>query len=1559
MWGEVLGVEGVGVGDNFFELGGDSIQAMLIAARAARHGIKITQDLMFKHETVARIVEALEDRHGEDSQTRDALPSTDTERGARPLAPMQEGMLFHSLLETDEGAYIQQMVWVLPETADWDRLRKAWDGVIARHDILRTGFRWADGGGMTQWVSAGTGIPSTTVDWISTSHAAVAESLTDFLRDDRTRGFVLDRPPLMRLTRIDLADSALLVWTHHHAILDGWSIPILLTEIDDEYRRQEHATAGPAAPPQFGVFLDWLATRDVEAGRGFWRSRLDGFVGARSLGAIDVRPATAQPATRHAAQRVPEETDAKLRALAGQARVTLNTVVQGAWAVMLARWDAKPEAVFGAVVSGRPEGLPDAQQLVGLCMNTVPVRIPVPGQATIGSWLRRIQDARLAGQEHEWMSLTDIQRIVGANREHPLFATTLVYENFPDAAAVGRSGLFGSPIRTDQHTANGATLVVLPDPVLQLRLGVANTALTEHDLAEVLAEFVGLLKRMATHDVDDEVASLHVLDDKATSAVLAHSTGAVVHREHLPVPEWFARQACTTPDAVALIYDGARLTYRELDERSNRLANHLIGLGVRRGTAVGVCLLRGFDLVAALLGVLKAGAHYVPLEPGHPRKRSDYVLRDANVRAMVTSRRIVDTLPEFHGTVVLLDGEDDPLGTVSSDNPGVPVRANELAYVIYTSGSTGKPKGVMIQHGPLANFVSWCLAGYAGDRPGGTAMFSSIAFDAVVPNLYPPLVSGRSVTLLPEPLDGDALGDLLHAGAPYSFLKLTPSHFGVLAHQLGRDRARGLAHLLVVGAEAFPGSTLNEWRALDADVTILNEYGPTEATVANSTYVTGVSTDADLLPIGVPIPNTTMYVLDDDLRLCPPGVIGEIYIGGTCVALGYNGLAGRTAESFVPDPFGRTPGARLYRTGDLGRLLPDGNFDFRGRIDDQVKVRGYRIELAEIEGALVSHDGVEGAFVRVMSFPSGPRIVAYVAGPADGLPDAADLRAFLADLLPTYMHPAHFVPLDQIPLTPHGKIDRGALPAPVVAAGRVEAAEPRTPLEEVVADVWARVLGLDHVGLDDNFFELGGDSILSIRIVALLVSEGVQTDLRSLFNGPTVRQMARTAHAISTPRPLQRREASGEVPLTPVQRWFFDQDFANPHHYNQWTSVSLRRRDKEAVLAGLKAVVKEHDTFRLRFHLSDDGTYRQRYEESDVEDDEWLQDVDLSRRTPGLADLSGIANKLQRGLDLHYGPMLRAAFVDLGKPDDVRLIIVAHHLVVDGVSWRILIEDLETAASATAAGRPPVWGPRTSPFGQWAHRLVELGATARLHAQEEHWLAQFDGFEPLFASSGGNLAGDARSHIGALDQVRTASLLRDLPRRFGVRINGVLLTALADAVRTVLGRETFVLNLEGHGREPLFDDVDLTRTVGWFTSIFPVRLSAGLGGLAEALPRIDGLVRSIPANGVGYGVLRYLAEGGSALARDVDVCFNYLGQFDGSSQREGMLSTTHDVVSGSVDRGNRRAHRLEIVSSVSEGKLTTRWTFDPDAVAPAQVAELADAYQAALCALVALGKEER
>ncbi|HEV2374815.1 MAG TPA: amino acid adenylation domain-containing protein, partial [Streptosporangiaceae bacterium] len=1562
VWQEVLNLDRVGVNDNFYELGGDSILGIQIAARAARHGIKFGSALLFRKPTISEIAHALvsaEPPAGEHPGRSLA------ENRVWPLTSMQAGMLFHSLLEEDRGAYVQQMVWRLPAHTDRDRLTAAWHTVVNAHDALRVCFRWADRTVPAQVIAPAVNVDCATLDWSTAGREEVERNLSSFLAVDRARSFPLDRAPLMRLTWIETRDHDMLVWTHHHAILDGWSVPIVLSEVASTYEARSGPgllePAGRPGVPEFSAYLDWLASRDTKAAHEFWATHLDGFDGARSFGALTLRPQAEPVGTRHAVTRVAPALDAALRALASRCQVTLNTVIQGAWALMLARWAASTETLFGIVVSGRQDSVPGAEGIVGMCMNTVPIRVPVPIQGSVSGWLRRVQDLRLAVQEHEWVPLVDVQRIAGANREQPLFSTLVVYENFPQSYPASGPGLFGDLDQVEQHTADEIMLVVAPDPVLRLRLSAAGTKLASSDLEDVLAQFTFVLTQLADGAAEDDLGEVSVLSQPEVAQVVARSTGLARQQARPAVHAWFSDQARRTPDAVALIDGTGRMTFRDLDNSANRLANYLAGQGVSPRTRVGICIERGVGLVVALLATLKAGACYVPLEPGDPDERRAYMLRDAGARFLLTQRGLADGDLEFAGQVVFTDHIADELEQVSAAEPGVEVEGNDLAYIIYTSGSTGRPKGVMIEHHALTNFVAWCVAAYTSPQPGGTAVFSSIAFDAVVPNLYPPLVSGRSVHLLPESFPAERLGDLLLPEAPYCFLKVTPSHLRILAHQLSPEQAGRLAGHLIVGAEAFPAAVLRDWRSVDPRTPVFNEYGPTEATVANSLYLTGNDDVGELLPIGAPIANTTMYVLDADMRPIPPGVIGELYLGGACVARGYAGKPSLTAERFVPDPFVSAPGARLYRTGDLGRMRPDGDFEFCGRVDDQIKIRGYRIEPAEIEAALLRHESVSAAYVRAWPFPSGQRLVAYVAGAGPDQPSATELREHIGRILPQHLHPSHYVAVDAIPLTPHGKIDRRALPDPAATGrGAAEAARPTSDIEQAVAEVWATVLGLDEVGIDDNFYELGGDSILSIAVISQLASRGIKAELRELFAGPTVRQLSQQARRLDSGTGrlglAAVPEAAGTVPLTPVQRWFFDLDMVNPHHYNQWLAFRIRREHRDMIADALRAVVAGHDAFRLRFRADASGRPIQCYTDGDDTQD-WLLTADVSKRltgTPELAaaELTAIADKLQRGLDIHSGPLFRAVIVDVGEADAVRIILVAHHLVIDTVSWRILAADLENAADAIAQGRPvaPVAG--TTSFGSWAAGLAGHASAGTFDGQLGYWREQLAGAVPLFRAGrpAGNVSGAARFLTSTLSADVTGELIRGLPRRRGVRINGVLLAGLSLAARHVLDRDEFAINVEGHGREPLSGDTDLTRTVGWFTSIFPVRLSCQ-GTVSEVLGATAEHLAAIPDNGLGYGVLRHLAERDCGDDGRVDGCFNYLGQL-GKLGRDaapgGLLTAAQDFRSSSVDPGNKRGHLLDITSWVSGGELTTRWTYVPSEVPEDTVAALSDAYLGAL-----------
>ncbi|HYG60440.1 MAG TPA: amino acid adenylation domain-containing protein, partial [Symbiobacteriaceae bacterium] len=808
--------------------------------------------------------------------------------------------------------------------------------------------------------------------------------------------------------------------------------------------------------------------------------------------------------------------------------------------------------------------------------------------------------------------------------------------------------------------------------------------------------------------------------------------------------ELVAEQAARTPDAVAVACGGKSLTYRELNRRANRLARLLRSRGVGPDVLVAVCAERSVELVVGLLAVLKAGGAYLPVDPAYPAERVAFMLEDAGVTALLTQRSLLEHLPETDARLLCLDGNWETMAADDADHSFDPAATpDSLAYVIYTSGSTGRPKGAMIDHRGLVNYLWWAVSAYQAAGGEGAPVHSSVSFDLTVTSLWSPLLVGRRVELVPEAAGIEGLTAALQAPGGFSLLKITPAHLELIRTQLPPGQAAASTRALVIGGEALLPESLAYWRENAPGTGIINEYGPTETVVGCCVYWVkpGEALGASV-PIGRPIANTRLYILDRHMQPVPVGVSGELYIGGDGVCRGYLNRPELTAERFIPSPF--VPGDRLYKTGDLCRYLPDGNIDFLGRIDHQVKIRGYRIELGEIESALTRHPAVETGVVLVREECGGKRLVAYAVPRAGSGLTAAALREALKAGLPEYMVPSAFVLMDALPLTPNGKVDRAALPAPDAADPEGEYCAPRTPAEAKLAAIWAEVLGVGQVSVLDNFFELGGDSILSIQVVARAAQVGLKLSPQHLFQHPTVAELA----AVATEEAAGAGEGpvAGPVALTPIQRWFLDAAPAEPHHFNQAVLLELKRPlAPDALRAALGALINRHDALRLRFRQTEAGWVQEVAPQGEAPPVAW---IDLARlpEAARAGALETAAAELQAGLDLAAGPLVKAALFDLGPGQPGRLLLAIHHLAVDGVSWRILLEELEMALAGSALP------PQTTAFSRWA------GGLGQSTAEDERafWLGQTGGAPlPVDHAGGDNTVAQARTITLALPPAET------------------------------------------------------------------------------------------------------------------------------------------------------------------------------------------------------------
>ena len=1570
IWASVLGVPQVGTQDNFFALGGDSILTIQIVSQAAKAGYKLTPKLLFEAQTLAELAQAARPiAETAEIAEKSVLPSTPTpataEAEAYPLTPMQAGLLFQSVYEPEAGVYFEQVWGELRGALVTEAFRAAWQGLVDRHPGLRTRFVWRDVPEPRQIVEPGATLPWRELDWSAADAPPdLAAAWETLLAEDRSRGFAFEEAPLMRVTLVRVgADRWRWLWSHHHLLLDGWCLPLVFQDVLGDY---EHRIGGvetaPAAGLPYRAYVDWVLAQDLAAAERYWRAQLAGFEGAPELRLPAPSVAEAVADSGDLELRLDAAESAALRGWARAHGLTLNTLFQGAWALLLQRYGAGDDVVFGVTVAGRPAELPGAEKIIGLFINTLPLRVQVAAEREAADWLRALQLAQAEMRGYEHSPLASVQGWSEAPRGRALFESILVFENYPGDEAVRalRTSLQFEGLHTRERTNYPLTAAVLPGDAITMKLHFDAKRFAAPAMRRMIAHWRQIAAALAGLEAESKrLGDIALLDDDERARVRAWSEAPVDFDGAATVNELIAAWATKTPEAPALLGPERVIGYGELERRASQLASRLQRIGVRRGSCVAVCLEKTPELVVAMLGVLKAGAAFLPLDPRFARERLAFLVEDAKPVALLVHEATAWTAELVEVPVISVSGGEGELADEAetslrsrAESPETAVTAEDLAYVIYTSGSTGRPKGVMLTHGGLANLAQ-AQAVATGLGPGQRVLqFASISFDAAVSEIFMALVSGAALWLeprddVPEPR---AFAERLrtaridHATLPPALLgALEPANFS------------GLRTLLVAG-EAASEELYRVWAR---GRRLFNAYGPTEITVCAT--MAEIAADADAITLGRPLANLTVFVLDAQGAPCPAGVPGEICVGGAGVGRGYLGRPELTAERFVPDPFSRVPGSRLYRTGDVGRWREDGRVEFLGRADEQVKIRGFRVEPGEIEAALATHPAVSGARVLALDDANGAKfLAAYAVLQAGATLTSAELRAHLASRLPDYLVPRHVMVLAAWPLTTAGKIDRRALPTPAEdkTSERGESAAPLAgEIEETLAAIWREVLRVAAVGPDDNFFELGGDSIVSLQIVARAHQAGYELTPRQLFQAPTIRALATVATRAGK-RADATDDENGDAPLTPIQHWFFKQEQPDAHHWNQSVVLEWRHAISAQQLGcALTAVIARHGAFRLRFTRDAAAAWRQTY--AAIASD--AADVELPVHP--LATLTEVATALQASLNLVEGPLWRAALFTGDEKTKPQLFLVIHHLVVDGVSWRILAGDLAQACAQIVAGQPVELATPAVSYGKWARSLVERAQTAEMRAELGHWR--------MLAGVGGTLPRDFLADAGALgveavetlhvelDAEATGSLLREASAAYRLRADELLLAALAHTLAAWTGRAATVVSLENHGREDLGDALDLSRTVGWFTSLYPVRLDAAAGTtIGELLTATKETLRAVPRHGVGFGVLSQLCAD-DAVRRELaalprsELCFNYLGQVDHTLGPDAPFALVDAVTGpGSSLRGHR-AHLIDINAMVTNGRLGVTWIYSGRAHRRATIARQADAFLAQVRTLLA------
>jgi amino acid adenylation domain-containing protein/non-ribosomal peptide synthase protein (TIGR01720 family) len=1850
----------------------------------------------------------------------------------------QRGLWFLEQLVPGTSFYNLHSVTRLWSTLNVIALEQSINEIIRRHESLRTAFKVVDGEPV-QVVAPNLNVALSVMDLQQLPESEREDEALRIATEEAQRPFDLSTWPLFRASLLRLGDEHhILLLTMHHIICDFWSMNVFYEELSTIY---DAFCAGnpsplPELPIQYADFAEWerqwLQGPAGKSHLDYWKTQLADMP-ALQLPTDWPRPKVSSFLGAGYNFRLPEPLHAALVRLSQQEKVTLFMTMLAAFQTLLYRYTGQDDIAVGTPVANRNRT--EVEGLVGFFVNSLVLRTDLSGNPSFRELLARVRKVALDAYAHQDLPFEKLVSELNPKRglgHNPLFQIhfqligDLEYDDTPDPLA-------GEFVELETGTAKFDLALDIYEysDDLWARLEYSTDLFSEATIARMEGHFRTLLEGIVA-DPDQRLAELPLLsEDERRQLLTDWNTTEVDYPRDLCLHELFEAQVERSPDAIALVFRQEHRTYRELNRQANQLAHYLQSLGVGPESLVAICTERSFEMVVGLLGILKAGGAYLPLDPSAPRERLLFMMGDAQPQVLLTQQRFVGRFPSIPPKCLCLDEGWDKVACYSDANPVASVDAQNLAYVIYTSGSAGKPKGVLVHSQAVCNHLLWMQSAFPLTDEDRVLQKYPYYFDASLCEIFGPLIAGARL-ILTEPSDHWDISQLIHLldKEQITILDVVPSMLQALLEETEFLTCRSLKRV-ISGGEPLSPELRDRFFAVLTNTKLHNIYGPTEATIGATSWTCGPEDDYQRVPIGRPIANTQIYILDSHLNPVPIGVQGELCIGGDGLARGYLNQPHLTSEKFIPNIFSDRSNARIYKTGDLARYLPNGTIEYLGRLDNQVNVRGHRIELSEIEGTLARHALVQACAVGLSEDePGHQRLVGYIVPKQDqpelwpslgeydvydellyyamthderrnrayqaaihqavkgkivldigtgadailarfcveggaervyaierdedayrrakelvyslgltdritlihgdstqvqlpervdvcvseilgtigssegvvsilndarrflhddgimvprrcvtkfapislpknladslhltelpsyyieqvfnrvghpfdlrmciknfprthilsqaqvfedldftdwvktedefsamfridrksrldgfllwlnlypaeevlldslnsslswlpvflpafypglevsegdiieirgsrrlgqdrGMPDyvikgvvhrkhgeqvvfahhspyrttafkegpfyeslfanmdshrlkpsdeqiarprnsdslqqlhtqeetawglVPILRGFLREQLPEYMIPTKFVVLDDLPVTPSGKLDRRALPVP----GKVRPdlnrgyVAPRNETEEVLAGIWSELLYVERVGIHDNFFELGGDSILSIQIISRANQAGLRLRPAQLFQYQTIAELAPMASSAPV---IQAEQGilTGGVLLIPVQEWFFEQNYADSHHYNQSVLIEVPPSVDVAKLGmAINHLTTYHDALRLRFTQAESG-WRQTFDAAD--DVVTLTHLDLSTLSEAEreAAFENAATAMQGSLDLSMGPLVQAALIDIGDPIANYLLIVIHHLVVDGVSWRIFLEDLWTAYDQLIAGAMVQLPPKTTSFQLWAHRLAEYAQSAELEEEMAYWLALSStevGRLPMDHPEGVNTAASARTIVVTLDFEETRTLLQDIPKAYHTQINDVLLTALVQAFAYWTGEYSLLVNLEGHGRESIIEDVDLSRTIGWFTTIFPVHLELGCAtNPGDALKSIKEQLRQIPHRGIGFGLLRYLSRNTELRDRlkaipQPEVTFNYLGQFVSDPPESSYYTRLTELMGPNSSPRDHRPNLLDIDGSVTHGHLELVWTYSENVHRRSTIESLAQQYLESLRTLI-------
>lgn len=1520
-----------------------------------------------------------------------------------PLTPMQQGMLFNYLYNKDSKAYFQQLCFLVEADLDINIFELSVNAVIARYDVFRSIFIYEKVEEPKQVVLAERTAKIYYEDISQMDYQEQKRYLEEFKEKDRAKGFDLSKDLLMRIAIMKVtANDYEIVWSHHHIVIDGWCLGLVISDFIKIYKSLKYGEEHKLDKAyQYVDYINWLAKQDNNKASGYWKEYLEDYENEIVL------PQKAKIKAHKYDKKeihvtINKEATSKIVDMCRKANVTVNNAFQAIWSIVLQRYNNIDDVVFGAVVSGRNAPIEGIEKMVGIFINTIPIRVNCDGNLTFTDVLMNIRDDYNQSTRYDFVSLAQIQNT--CNVKQNLINNLLIFENYP-ARDMNTSDTYKiKDARSFEQTNYDFNVIIIPSEEINIKLKynaviyedkvvetikdhiieIVNCVsdnpeiclkdirmLTDNEYEQVVYRFNQSKRKLPYDFVQEEVSRLNevlmyeealihddvskhedtlINDDvskhKDTSILSEFSTDVYeTTHVHMTIHELFEAQAEKTPDAYAVVYKDLTMTYKELNEKTNSVARILRNMGVNRDTIVALITERSIEMIIGILSILKAGGAYLPIDPTYPVDRVNYMLGDSKATILVTNTECKELM--FQGNVI--DLRENTIYVKDQSNLENVNSGKDLAYVIYTSGTTGKPKGVMIEHKSVINLSSNLYKNIYQEYHNklNVALLSPYVFDASVKQIFPAMLYGQTLVIVPEEerLNGEKLMNY-YIKHNIQLSDGTPAHLSIIRDMLIDKKIELPTKHFVIGGEELSIDLVRDFFASNPknELKITNVYGPTECCDVSTMYEINREKIDQLvtIPIGCNLDHVQIYILDRYLHPVPMGTPGEIYIAGEGLSRGYINQIELTKERFVTNPF--IEGSKMYRTGDLGKRLDNGEIVYLGRIDQQIKIRGFRIELEEIEKQIREFMNVKEAVVICGESTKGSKYIAAFVVSRTHI-DQGEMRAFLTKSLPNYMIPTYIMNIDKIPVTHNGKIDKKQL-IRLLEGDQVKYVPPRNTLEEIVTDVWREILDVDKVGISDNFFDLGGDETSALSVVMELQKLNIALKVSDLRLYSTIEKLSE--HMKYNEGTASQQIVTGDVELTPIQKDFFERRLSHKERWNQ--AFCLYKEDgfnEETVKQVFEKIVEHHDALRMRFSNKEEEVLQ--FNTGLYENSLTFEVYDFTNCINRYKNIEDVANCLQVGISLENGPLVKIGLCKTKKGD--HLLIIIHHLVVDGVSWRIILEDFATGYKQIANGENLCLPSKTDSFKQWADELKLYSKSEELQKELAYW-------KGINEASANKLPKDqwvsvrrfrdVRSEELILSKEETTDLLKNVHKAYGTQANEIMLSILGLSIQEWSGLDNVLINLEGHGREEIISNMNIKRTVGWFTSFYPVVLTMNEGkSLDQYVNTIKDSLRNVPNKGIGYGILKYMSEleeyDRKSFRYKPEINFNYLGQFGEDSYND-VFTLSDAPIGDCVDSNDETQYALNIICKVIDKQLSITFRYDCNEFKEGTIAKLKEIF---------------